>query len=304
QVQNGISSIDEVRDRLDMAPWGLQETSEPVVFTAQGPIPFSMAPQLIANMQGQGAGGQGTNSGQRTTSSRSRTSQPSVRRGGQTRPNGSHPAPVSPHRESATPGHSAAAGAIQSPGPRTGGTPSQSSVAGSRKKAVAAELDALKRHLRKGRDAATWEPRHIPGVVMATISEDLAKGILIDVAVESAGGICLKADLDDGPVACGSPRPVPDFYPPDADDAFKSSSRHWPGWERDLGLVAAHKHLIGQAFHDAEARGSDLRRKAATGAMFVSGPVLRDLISDEVRDVFSGVLTPLWTDAWHLGYAA
>ena len=29
---------------------------------------------------------------------------------------------------------------------------------------------------------------------MATISEDLAKGILIDVAVESAGDICLKAD--------------------------------------------------------------------------------------------------------------
>ena len=59
-------SIDEVRDRLDLPPWGLQETSEPVVFTAQGPIPFSMAPQLIANMQGAGASGQGTNSGQRT----------------------------------------------------------------------------------------------------------------------------------------------------------------------------------------------------------------------------------------------
>ena len=41
QVQNGIASIDEVRDRLDLPPWGLQETSEPVVFTAQGPIPFA-----------------------------------------------------------------------------------------------------------------------------------------------------------------------------------------------------------------------------------------------------------------------
>jgi 8-oxo-dGTP pyrophosphatase MutT (NUDIX family) len=78
----------------------------------------------------------------------------------------------------------------------------------------------------------------------------------------------------------------------------------WPGWERDLGLVGAYKNLIGQAFHDAETRGSELRKKAATGAMFVSNPVLRDLISDEVREVFSGVLTPLWTEAWHLGYAA
>ena len=38
--------------------------------------------------------------------------------------------------------------------------------------------------------------------------------------------------------------------------------------------------------------------------MFVSGGTLRDLISDEVRDVFNATLTPLWTEAWHLGYAA
>ena len=78
---------------------------------------------------------------------------------------------------------------------------------------------------------------------------------------------------------------------------------HWPGWERDLGLVGAYKNLIGQAFHDAEARGSALRKKAATGGMFVSSATLRDLIGDEVRDVFSDTLAPLWTEAWHLGYA-
>ena len=188
QVQNGIASIDEVRERLDMAPWGLQETSEPVVFTAQGPIPFSMAPQLIAAMQGGAAGGQGTNSGQRTPSSRSRTSQPSVRRGGQTKPNGSHPAPVAPHRENPTPAHSAAAGAIQSPTPRTGGTTSRSSVAGSRKKAIESELDALARHLRKGRLISTWEARHIPERALGMIAEDIAKGVLLDVAVERAEG--------------------------------------------------------------------------------------------------------------------
>ena len=38
--------------------------------------------------------------------------------------------------------------------------------------------------------------------------------------------------------------------------------------------------------------------------MFVSSSTLRDLISDEVRDVFAGTLTPLWTEAWHLGYAS
>src|SRR6185312_16054570 len=87
-------------------------------------------------------------------------------------------------------------------------------------------------------------------------------------------------------------------------DLHVSKNAHWPGWERDLGLVGAYKSLIGQAFHDAETRGSDLRKKAATGAMFVSAGTLRDLIGDEVRDVFKAVLTPLWTEAWHLGYAA
>ena len=51
QIQNAISSIDEVRERLDLPPWGLPETSEPVVFTVEGPVPMSMAPQLIENQQ-------------------------------------------------------------------------------------------------------------------------------------------------------------------------------------------------------------------------------------------------------------
>ena len=193
-IQNGLYTIDEVRGWLDLPPFGLPETSEPVVFTAQGPVPFSMAPELIraAITGNQPPSGQGTNSGQRSPSSRSRTSQPSVRQGGQTKPNGSHPAPVADHREAPlTPGHSAAAGAIQSPTPRTGGTTSRSSVAGSRKKAVESELGALKRHLRKGRLISTWVAEHIPERALGMIAEDIAKGVLLDVAVERAGDICL-----------------------------------------------------------------------------------------------------------------
>jgi 8-oxo-dGTP pyrophosphatase MutT (NUDIX family) len=324
QVQNGIASIDEVRERLDLAPWGLSETSEPVVFTAQGPIPFSMAPQLIAAAQGgtpAGGGSQGTNSGQKTPSSRTRNSQPAVRQGGTTKPNGTHPKPLAPHRESVTPAHSAAAGAIQSPTPRTGGTPSRSQVAGSRKrgeaatrrasshKAVESELDALRRHLRKGRAISTWVAEHIPERALGMIAEDIAKGVLIDTAVERASDVCAAAEAR-ASIEAGEPlipweqvkAQAAEPYPSAAAEVAKAA--RWPGWERDLGLVGAYKNLIGQAFHDAETRGSELRKKAATGAMFVSNPVLRDLISDEVRDVFSGVLTPLWTEAWHLGYAA
>jgi len=318
-IQNGLYSIDEVRGWLDLPPWGLPETSEPVVFTAQGPVPFSMAPELIrAAITGSTPPGQGTNSGQRSPSSRSRTSQPSVRRGGQTKPNGSHPAPVADHREAPlTPGHAAAAGAIQSPTPRTGGTTSRSSVAGSRKKAVDAELGALARHLRKGRLISTWVAEHIPERALGMIAEDIAKGVLIDTAVERAGDVCLKDDWAHGSSRDSAHDPDSGTWVSGADPAgaawlvaaeeaqvHKASVTHWPGWERDLGLVGAYKNLIGQAFHDAEARGSALRRKAATGAMFVSNGTLRDLISGEVRDVFSTVLTPMWTEAWHLGYTA
>jgi 8-oxo-dGTP pyrophosphatase MutT (NUDIX family) len=312
-IQNGLYTIDEVREWLDLPPFGLPETSEPVVFTAQGPVPFSMAPDLIrAAITGNTppSGGQGTNSGQRSPSSRSRTSQPSVRAGGQTKPNGSHEAPIAPHREAPlTPGHSAAAGAIQSPTPRTGGTTSRSTVAGSRKKAVASELGALARHLRKGRLISTWVAEHIPERALGMIAEDIAKGVLLDTAVERAESVCLKDAEPFLPVprdkdtwtGCMGDDPEGWLHPGNAPPVDKAAA-HWPGWERDLGLVGAYKQQISQAFHDAEARGSALRKKAATGAMFVSNATLRDLIGDEVRDVLAGTLTPLWTEGWHLGY--
>ena len=302
QVQNGIASIDEVRDRLDLPPWGLRETSEPVVFTAQGPIPLSMAAELIAAAQG-ASPAQGTNSGQRTTSTRNRPSQPSVRRGGQTKPNGSHPAPLSPHRESLTPGHAAAAGAIQSPTPRTGGTPSRTSVAGSRKKAVASELDALKRHLRKGRQISTWEPQHIPPRALSMIAEDAAKGILLDTAIDRAADFILSdpflpAGSDDDWAGCMDPdgRALEQYVPAD------KAAPQFPGWEHDLALVHTYTAAIAQAFQDADIRGAEIRKDAATGKMWVSGTGLRDIIADATKDIFLDAMTPMWEQAWHLGY--
>jgi len=295
QVQNGIASIDEVRDRLDLAPWGLSETSEPVVFTAQGPIPFSMAPQLIAAMQGAqqgGAGGgnnrtQSTNSGQRTASSRSTSKQPTVRQGGQTKPNGSHPAPLSPHRESLTPAHSAAGGAVQSSTPRTGGTTSRSSVAGSRKKAVEAELSSLGRHLRKGRDISTWEPAHITQGTLENVTGFLADGYLTDVALRKAGELHLAQFDEEDPVI-----------------KIEQDPPMWPGWAHDLAIVDTYKGLVADAFKAADVTASELRQKAASGRMFVSGPTLRGLISDGVRDTFMEVLKPLWAEAYSAGYAS
>ena len=73
-----------------------------------------------------------------------------------------------PGRSAQTPAHAAAQGAH--------GQTRQG-------KAVTAELDALARHLRKGRHITTWEPRHIPGAILAAIAEDLTKGLTVDEAV-------------------------------------------------------------------------------------------------------------------------
>lgn len=318
QVQNGIASIDEVRDRLDLAPWGLQETSEPVVFTAQGPIPISMAPELIRMAQQNAGGGnssssskggkksnngtQSTNGGQRTANSGApKTKQPAVRAGGQTKPNGSHPAPISPHRESLTPGHSAARGAIQSPTPRTGGTPSRSSVAGSRKKAVMSELESLRRHLRKDRAAAyTWEPRHIETITLAKIVDDLNNDMLIDVVIDKA---VAEYNVIEEAVVTNVQQGVTWAYAgvPGRVKSPEVKTR-WPGWEHDLGLVDAYKQQVGTAFKAAGEKADEIRKAAASGKMFVDHATLRGLIAEEIQGTFLTVLKSLWSEAWSLGY--
>ena len=296
QVQNAIASIDEVRERLDLPPWGLQETTEPVVFTAQGPVPLSMAPQLIMMAaQGGAGGGQGTNGGQHGAAK----PKPAVRAGGATKPNGSHPAPIAPHREApgVTPQHASAQGAIQSPTPRTGGTTSRSSTAGSRKKAAASELDALKRHIRKGKQITEWEPRHITDRVLGMIAEDIAKGVLLDTAIDRA--------LDIGVMTPNTPEwaESPDWSAlPEWGLWSPKAEAQFPGWQQDLGLVGRYKEEISQAFQDAEVKGSQLRKDAATGNMYVSYGTLRGLVSDVVRETFLETMTPMWEKAWTLGY--
>jgi hypothetical protein len=204
QVQNGIASIDEVRDRLDMPPWGLTETSEPIVMTQNGPVPFSMAPQLIQAMLSQG---------QDTSSSGGKSGAKPSRGSSATKPNGGHSAPVSPSRPdpAGTPQHAAAQGATTTLRPQrgsTGGT-GRTGNNGSRKRgeglaptqgrlrnkaAAASELDALRRHLRKGREITTWEPEHITNRTLGLIAEDIAKGVLLDTAIERAVNIEEKSD--------------------------------------------------------------------------------------------------------------
>lgn len=302
QIQNGVSSIDEIRERLDLPPWGLKETSEPIVMTQQGPIPFSMAPQLIqAALQNQNSSSSSSSSGKK------KGKQPSARRGsGGNKPNGSHPAPVAPSRANpSTPAHAAAAGAVQRPQRgKTGGTPSRSPVAGSRKrgeartptqgrqrndgtmpsqgrrKAVASELDALRRHVIKGRDASTWEPLHIPADIPGVVAAAVASGMTPGDAVTKANVIIEGRETYEK----------------------LSKSGQWPGWQQDLTLVKEYSEQISDAFRHASEEGEKLRRQVARKEIWVTSKLLHDMINDSARDIFLQALTPLWTKAWTLGY--
>jgi len=340
QLQNGVASIDEIRERLDLPPWGMKETSEPIVITQNGPIAFSDAPKLIQAMlnQGQNSGSSGSSSGKKKSPAKPRKGTSA------TGPSGTHAPPVSPSRPDPgnTPAHAAAQASLNTLRPqrgKTGGTAGRSQNPGSRKrgegmaptqgrmrnKAIDSELDMLKRHIRKGRLISSWEPQHITQKMIGSIAEDIAKGVLLDVAVDRARQMALKDEEDDWRRFFTEEEPHvgyvggdggADFEDPDDvehhdDDDEKDDGKQdkmvikvaqWPGWEHDLGLVGGYKEAISQAFQDAELKGAQLRKDAASGTMYVSGNTLLGLISDQVRDVFSSTMNELWTKAWNLGY--
>lgn len=342
QIQNGVASVDEIRERLDLPPWGLRETSGPVVFTQNGPVPFEMAPQLIeAALNPQPA--QSSSSSKTKKKSSTGSKQPSVKRGtSPTRPNGSHSAPLTGAKP--TPGHEAAVAAMAVQRPQrgsTGGSPGRSPVAGSRKrgdaraptggrlrnKAIVAELDSLKRHIGKGMLISEWEPRHIDNRILGMIAEDTAKGVLLDIAVERALAFALlKSGEDDQARRLWTENTshmgisgdgdgdfdfIDEHHSEDDDDdddddkvavPYVVKGTEFPGWEKDLGLVGAYVERISDAFQKAERSVSDLRKQAATGELYVSSNTLRGLISDKVREVFTVTMNMLWTKAWDLGY--
>src|SRR6266568_518379 len=320
-LQNGISSVDEIRERLDLPPWGMKETSEPIVMTQQGPVPFSDAEKLmIMAMQGQQGSSSSSSSGGKKKSPSSSPKKPKARSsGGTTKPNGSHPAPKSPPRASpSTPAHAAAAGALQRPQRgKTGGSAGRSPQAGSRKrgegrtptqgrarnKAALSELESLKRFLRKDRDVIwSWQPRHIDTITLARIAEDLDAGTGVDVAVgREIGKVQVSAGLEYIKDTYGGEPPPQDGEKRYITGGEAPAEQQFPGWEHDLGLVGRYKEEISSAFADAEAQGREIRQKQAAGE-YVTVGVLNSMISDSIASVFTPVLTPLYEKAWDLGY--
>ncbi|MCO5999784.1 hypothetical protein [Actinoallomurus rhizosphaericola] len=63
-------------------------------------------------------------------------------------------------------------------------------------RAALAELDALGRHLRKGRLISTWEARHLSARTLAAIAENRAKGMTVSQAVDVARSTLPPSDPD------------------------------------------------------------------------------------------------------------
>jgi SPP1 gp7 family putative phage head morphogenesis protein len=110
--------------------------------------------------------------------------------------------------------------------------------------------------------------------------------------------------MDDGDPGEGSEEDEDDKDEEDNDQHLLNLTkrRQFPGWEHDLRLIENSRGDISQAFLRAAEKSAGLRKKVATGQMFVSAIVLKGLISDTIRDVFTDVMTLMWTKAWNLGY--
>jgi 2'-5' RNA ligase len=108
-------------------------------------------------------------------------------------------------------------------------------------RAAASELEALGRHLRKGRLISTWEPRHITQDTLARIAEHIAKGLPVDTAinvVKATRRVSIDGqeywDAEDGPLgdaAGGGGRVPPGGIP------GPSAGGEPPRWDPPTGYM-------------------------------------------------------------------
>jgi len=127
------------------------------------------------------------------------------------------------------------------------------------------------------------------------IAEDIAKGVMLDTAIDRALDITEKEVFADVYTWGDIPEWERDFL-------ISKMEAPFPGWQHDLGLIGRYKQEISQGFSKAEDAGAAIRVQVAMGKLMVPNRVMYDLISEKVREILTEVMTPLWKSAWNLGY--
>jgi hypothetical protein len=192
-VKSGIASIDQAAAEFGIDPWGLPETTQPILITNTGPIKLSgglepdqeitepAAPTDVeqARLGGHSATGHNPADATRATP----TKKPQTTASGGTRPTTTQQGQPAPKPKSSggapavvTPAHHAARHAES----RTKPTHPEAV------KAAEAELEALVRHIRKGREVEDWVPKALSPRVIEIINRGQDD---LDVALIKARGV-------------------------------------------------------------------------------------------------------------------
>lgn len=215
QIGAGLASIDEGREKLNRQPWGLPETSDPGWSTPNGWVPLVEATE--ARLTDAGAGPlmelpEGApRATQMLTSAAPQGMPPSEQAIGYVPPaaaGGAKPGKTPPSTAVGVAPSASAAGVKPRVNPIMSGRPramasgqgasnsaspghTAATASGGRKptatagkmKAVDSELEALARHVRKGRLITSWEPRHVDNNFLARVAELMASDVDVDSAI-------------------------------------------------------------------------------------------------------------------------
>jgi hypothetical protein len=194
----GAMSVDEVRIELGKAPWGLPQTSDPLVFTPTGAIPLGNVPPPLAEEDWDEApivaGPEGPQMDPEAQSQQQVAHQEAMN---QVKP--PPPPPGTGPPGAPTQGPPGAARGQQKPpvgagaGASRGGPPTRPTAApanigstgvatgrGARKparkaltNAMLAELESMRRYLKKGNDPEAWKADVLPPEVVAKVRDEL-----------------------------------------------------------------------------------------------------------------------------------
>ena len=281
QFQNGFISIDEAREELQRTAWGLDETSGPLIMTQNGPVPLN---QIIQMMQQQAPMQTGQNAPANSAGTATGSHQPrAVHHPPSSRPVGTH----NPRLGLPSGGPAGPELPPEGPGPRVSDTPAHTaarahSAASGRpaSKAVTAEMQALARHLRKGRNISSWEPHYLSGQVMAMVAEDLTKGIGVDEVIRSALTIALPAgDYEWADKAAPPPQ----------------------NQQQAQTLARQYAQRIQAVFTQVAAQAKTLIAQWLSGVLAATAAGLAAMIAALIAKLLGAALRDLWLDAWALG---